>query len=96
MQMTVIPGFKGSTQTELNAFFAPLANQADLTSKASAQAFSKALKHPSLYDCQSCRRNMKIDNVGILELTPTPQVLPNQQGAAKTGTALPPTTRLSW
>lgn len=40
----MISGFKASVQTELNAFFAHLANQADLTRKASAQAFSKARK----------------------------------------------------
>ena len=44
MLVTVISGFKASVQTELNAFFAHLANQADLTRKASAQAFSKARK----------------------------------------------------
>ena len=44
MRVTVISGFKASVQTELNAFFAHLANQADLTRKASAQAFSKARK----------------------------------------------------
>ena len=42
MLVTVISGFKASVQTELNAFFAHLAKQADLTRKASAQAFSKA------------------------------------------------------
>jgi hypothetical protein len=40
----MLSGFKASVQTELNAFFAPLANQADLTREASAQAFSKARK----------------------------------------------------
>ncbi len=40
----MISGFKASVQTELNGFFAHLANQADLTRKASAQAFSKARK----------------------------------------------------
>jgi hypothetical protein len=38
----VISGFKASVQNELNAFFAHLANQADLVRLASAQAFSKA------------------------------------------------------
>jgi hypothetical protein len=43
----VISGFKASVQTELNAFFAHLANQADLTRKASAQAIFKACKQCS-------------------------------------------------
>jgi hypothetical protein len=38
----MISGFKASVQNELNAFFAHLANQADLVRLASAQAFSKA------------------------------------------------------
>ena len=38
----MISGFKASVQNELNAFFAHLANQADLVRRASAQAFSKA------------------------------------------------------
>jgi hypothetical protein len=37
-----LAGFKGSVQNELNAFFAHLANQADLVREVSAQAFSKA------------------------------------------------------
>jgi hypothetical protein len=41
MRVTVISGFKARVQTELNAFFAHLAKQADLTCKAIAQAFSK-------------------------------------------------------
>jgi Transposase DDE domain len=45
MLVTMISGFKASVQSELNAFFAHLANQADLTREASAQAFSKARKH---------------------------------------------------
>jgi hypothetical protein len=44
MLVTMISGFKASVQAELNAFFAHLANQADLTREASAQAFSKARK----------------------------------------------------
>ncbi len=40
----MVSGFKASVQNELNAFFAHLANQADLTRKVSAQAFSKARK----------------------------------------------------
>ena len=44
MLVAMISGFKASVQTELNGFFAHLANQADLTRKASAQAFSKARK----------------------------------------------------
>jgi Transposase DDE domain len=44
MLVTMLSGFKASVQTELNAFFAHLANQADLTREASAQAFSKARK----------------------------------------------------
>ena len=40
--VALLSGFKASVQTELNAFFAHLINQADLTRKASAQAFSKA------------------------------------------------------
>jgi hypothetical protein len=44
MLVTMISGFKASVQTELNAFFAHLVNQADLTREASAQAFSKARK----------------------------------------------------
>ncbi len=44
MLVTLISGFKASVQTELNGFFAHLNNQADLTRKASAQAFSKARK----------------------------------------------------
>ena len=44
MLITMLSGFKASVQTELNAFFAHLANQADLTREASAQAFSKARK----------------------------------------------------
>jgi len=47
MPITVISGFKTSVQTELNAFFAHLANQADLTRKGSVQAFSKAHKQCS-------------------------------------------------
>lgn len=42
MLVAMISGFKASVQNELNAFFANLANQADLVRKASAQAFSKA------------------------------------------------------
>lgn len=41
----MISGFKASVQNELNAFFAHLANQADLLRGVSAQAFSKARKH---------------------------------------------------
>lgn len=44
MLVAMLSGFKASVQTELNAFFAHLANQADLTREASAQAFSKARK----------------------------------------------------
>ncbi len=44
MLVTMLSGFKASVQNELNAFFAHLANQADLTREASAQAFSKARK----------------------------------------------------
>lgn len=44
MLVSLISGFKASVQTELNAFFAHLANQSDLTREASAQAFSKARK----------------------------------------------------
>jgi len=40
----MLSGFKASVQNELNAFFAHLANQADLTRNVSAQAFSKARK----------------------------------------------------
>ncbi len=40
----MISGFKASVQAELNAFFAHLANQADLQRLVSAQAFSKARK----------------------------------------------------
>jgi len=40
----MISGFKASVQNELNAFFAHLENQADLSRKVSAQAFSKARK----------------------------------------------------
>jgi hypothetical protein len=42
MLVAMLSGFKASVQTELNAFFAHLINQADLTREASAQAFSKA------------------------------------------------------
>lgn len=42
--VAMLSGFKASVQNELNAFFAHLANQADLTREASAQAFSKARK----------------------------------------------------
>lgn len=42
MLVAMISGFKASVQNELNAFFAGLANQADLIRQASAQAFSKA------------------------------------------------------
>jgi len=45
MMVAMISGFKASVQSELNAFFAHLANQADFTRQASAQAFSKARKH---------------------------------------------------
>ncbi|PPD38752.1 MAG: hypothetical protein CTY17_08995, partial [Methylomonas sp.] len=38
----MMSGFKASVQNELNAFFAHLANQADLTRHVSVQAFSKA------------------------------------------------------
>ena len=44
MRVTLISGFKTSVHTELNAFFAHLAKQADLTRKASAQGFSKTRK----------------------------------------------------
>jgi len=44
MLVTLISGFKASVQTELNAFFAHLVNQADLNRQVSAQAFSKARK----------------------------------------------------
>jgi len=40
--VSMLSGFKASVQNELNAFFAHLANQADLTREVSAQAFSKA------------------------------------------------------
>lgn len=40
----MLSGFKASVQNELNAFFAHLANQADLIRLVSAQAFSKARK----------------------------------------------------
>jgi hypothetical protein len=40
--VAMISGFKASVQNELNAFFAHLANQADLVRLVSAQAFSKA------------------------------------------------------
>lgn len=40
----MMSGFKASVQNELNAFFAHLANQADLSRQVSAQAFSKARK----------------------------------------------------
>ena len=55
--VTVISGFKASVQIELNAFFAHLANQADLTCKASAQAFSKAHKQfsHSVFACLNQR-----------------------------------------
>lgn len=43
----MLSGFKASVQNELNAFFAHLANQADLFRQVSAQAFSKARKHLS-------------------------------------------------
>ncbi len=42
MLVAMLSGFKASVQNELNAFFAHLANQADLLRLASAQAFSKA------------------------------------------------------
>ena len=45
MLVAMLSGFKASVQNELNAFFAHLANQADLTRGASAQAFSKCRKH---------------------------------------------------
>jgi len=45
MLVGMLSGFKASVQTELNAFFAHLANQADLTREVSAQALSKARKH---------------------------------------------------
>lgn len=38
----MLSGFKAGVQNELNAFFAHLANQADLVRQVSAQAFSKA------------------------------------------------------
>jgi hypothetical protein len=41
MRVTVISGFKARVQTELNAFFAHLAKQADLTCKAIAKPFPK-------------------------------------------------------
>jgi len=41
----MLSGFKASVQNELNAFFAHLANQADLFRQVSAQAFSQARKH---------------------------------------------------
>jgi len=41
----MLSGFKASVQNELNAFFAHLANQADLLREVSAQAFSQARKH---------------------------------------------------
>jgi len=44
MLVAMISGFKASVQAELNAFFAHLANHADLSREASAQAFSKARK----------------------------------------------------
>ena len=47
MLVAMLSGFKVSIQTELNAFFAHLVNQADLTRQASAQAFSKARKQLS-------------------------------------------------
>lgn len=43
----MLSGFKAGVQNELNAFFAHLANQADLIRQVSAQAFSKARKHLS-------------------------------------------------
>ena len=44
MLVAMLSGFKASVQNELNTFFANLANQADLSREASAQAFSKARK----------------------------------------------------
>lgn len=44
---TLLSGFKASVQNELNAFFAHLANQADLVRCVSAQAFSKARRNLS-------------------------------------------------
>lgn len=41
----MLSGFKASVQNELNAFFAHLANQADLLRAVSAQAFSKARRN---------------------------------------------------
>ncbi len=41
----MLSGFKASVQNELNAFFAHLANQADLMRVVSAQAFSKARRN---------------------------------------------------
>jgi hypothetical protein len=41
----MLSGFKASVQNELNAFFAHLANQADLVRTVSAQAFSKARRN---------------------------------------------------
>lgn len=41
----MLAGFKASVQNELNAFFAHLANQADLVRAVSAQAFSKARRN---------------------------------------------------
>ena len=64
MLVSAISGFKASVQTELNAFFAHLANQADLTRKASAQAFSKAHKQffHSVFACLNQRFMMLVSS----------------------------------
>lgn len=69
----MLSGFKASVQNELDAFFAHLANQADLLRTVSAQAFSKA------------RRNFSHTaftrlNARLLELVETQQGFPRWRG----------------
>ena len=68
MLVAMLSGFKASVQTELNAFFAHLVNQADLTREASAQAFSKARKqfsHLAFDSLNQCFMSLVSSNLAV-------------------------------
>jgi hypothetical protein len=69
----MLSGFKASVQNELNAFFAHLANQADLLRLTSAQAFSKARKHLA-------HHAFSVLNIRLLELVHAHLPIPRWHG----------------
>lgn len=66
----MLSGFKASVQSELDAFFAHLTNQADLVRHVSAQAFSKARRHFS--HTAFARLNRRLLSL-VDELAPSPR-----------------------